>query len=36
VRLYWKVGLINGAVLVAAASLLVLGPFSVSRRPVVS
>ncbi|CAI9411220.1 sensor histidine kinase [Nocardioides sp. T2.26MG-1] len=34
--LFWKVGLINGAVLVAAAALLVLGPFSVSRRPVMS
>ncbi|HEY0952015.1 sensor histidine kinase [Nocardioides sp.] len=35
-RLYWKVALINGAVLAGAAALLVLGPFSVSRRPVVS
>ncbi|MBI2242437.1 MAG: sensor histidine kinase [Nocardioides sp.] len=35
-RLYWKVALINGAVLVGAATLLVLGPFSVSRHPVVS
>ncbi len=34
--LLWKVALINGGVLVVAASLLVLGPFSVSRRPVVS
>jgi two-component system, NarL family, sensor histidine kinase UhpB len=36
VRLYWKVVLINGAVLAAATLLLVLGPFSVSRHPVVS
>lgn len=35
-RLYWKVVLINGAVLLAATLLLVLGPFSVSRHPVVS
>jgi two-component system sensor histidine kinase UhpB len=36
VRLYWKVVLTNGAVLLAATLLLVLGPFSVSRHPVVS
>jgi two-component system sensor histidine kinase UhpB len=36
VRLYWKVVLINGAVLTAATLLLVLGPVSVSRHPVVS
>ena len=35
-RLYWKVVLINGAVLLAATLVLVLGPFSVSRNPVVS
>ncbi|MDF1602159.1 sensor histidine kinase [Nocardioides sp. YIM 152315] len=35
-RLYWKVVLINGAVLAVATLLLVLGPFSVSRHPVVS
>jgi len=33
VRLYWKVVLINGAVLVVAVLLLVLAPFSVSERP---
>jgi len=36
VRLYWKVVLINGAVLCAATVALVLGPFSVSRRAAVS
>lgn len=36
VRLYSKVVLINGAVLLVATLLLVLGPFSVSRHPVVS
>lgn len=36
VRLYWKVVLINGAVLLVATLALVLGPFSVSRNPVVS
>ncbi len=35
-RLYWKVVLINGAVLLVATLLLVLGPFSVSRHPVIS
>ena len=35
-RLYWKVVLINGAVLCAATIALVLGPFSVSRRAAVS
>ncbi|MFC7494211.1 MULTISPECIES: sensor histidine kinase [unclassified Nocardioides] len=35
-RLYWKVVLINGTVLACATLALVLGPFSVSRRPVVS
>jgi two-component system sensor histidine kinase UhpB len=34
--LYWKVVLINGAVLVAATLLLVLGPVSVSRQPAAS
>ena len=34
--LYWKVFLINGAVLSAAALILVLAPFTVSRRAVVS
>ena len=36
VRLWWKVVLINGAVLVAATLALVLTPFSVSSHPVVS
>jgi two-component system sensor histidine kinase UhpB len=36
VRLYWKVILINGAVLCIATLVLVLGPVSVSRHPVVS
>ena len=36
VRLYWKVVLINGAVLLAATLLLVLGPVSVSRRTATS
>lgn len=35
-RLYWKVVLINGAVLVAATLILVLGPVSVSRQPAAS
>lgn len=35
-RLFWKVVLINGAVLAAATLALVLGPVSVSRHPVVS
>lgn len=35
-RLYWKVFLINGAVLCAATAILVLGPISVSRRAVAS
>lgn len=35
-RLYWRVVLINGAVLLSATLLLVFGPFSVSRHPVVS
>ncbi len=35
-RLWWKVVLINGAVLVAATLALVLTPFSVSRHPVIS
>ena len=34
--LYWRVALVNGTVLVVAAALLVLGPVSVSRQPVVS
>jgi two-component system sensor histidine kinase UhpB len=34
--LYWKLVLINGGVLAAATLALVLGPVSVSRRPVVS
>lgn len=36
VRLYWKVVLINGAVLCLATLALVLGPVSVSRRAVAS
>lgn len=36
VRLYWKVVLINGAVLLAATLLLALGPVSVSRRTATS
>jgi two-component system sensor histidine kinase UhpB len=36
VRLYWKVFLINGAVLCLATLALVLGPVSVSRRAVAS
>ncbi|WP_243058082.1 sensor histidine kinase [Nocardioides sp. SR21] len=35
-RLYWKVVLINGAVLVAATLVLVFGPVSVSRQPAAS
>ena len=35
-RLYWKLVLINGGVLAAATLVLVLGPISVSRQPVLS
>lgn len=35
-RLFWKVASINGVVLALAATLLVLGPFSVSKHPVIS